>query len=255
MQIDWWTLGLQAVNVVVLIWILSRLLFRPVATMIEQRRAAAIKLIGEARTAHERAAAELQKVVQQTASLDLVRSEALKKIASEADTEKQAILAAARAEADRLRAAAESDIARANQNATEAHAARASQLAIDIAAKLFARLPDVARIAGFIDGLAEGVADLPTTIRAEIGSTPMRLKAPRPLTDDETQTCRQRLSQALGGRPIEIAVEVDPTLVAGLEIDMPHAVVRNSFRADLDRVAAALTQSALTQARRRAPQP
>ncbi|MBN8902597.1 MAG: F0F1 ATP synthase subunit alpha, partial [Rhodospirillales bacterium] len=88
MQIDWWTLGLQAVNVLILIWILSRFLFRPVAAMIEQRRAAAAKLIDEARTAHEQAAAELQKAVQQTAGLELARSEALKKIASEADAEK-----------------------------------------------------------------------------------------------------------------------------------------------------------------------
>ncbi|HWB49674.1 MAG TPA: F0F1 ATP synthase subunit delta [Stellaceae bacterium] len=255
MQIDWWTLGLQAVNVLILIWILSRFLFRPVAAMIEQRRAAAAKLIDEARTAHEQAAAELQKAVQQTAGLDLARSEALKKIAGEADAEKQAILAAARAEADRLRAAADSDIARASQNATEAHAARASQLAVDIATKLFARLPDAARIAGFIDGLAEGIAALPAPIRADIGSTPIRLKAARMLTADETQACRQRLSQALGGRPIDIEVEVDPALLAGLEIDMPHAVVRNSFRADLDHVAAALTQSAPTQPGRQGPRP
>ena len=41
MTIDWWTLGIQTVNVIILIWLLGRFFWRPVAAMIEQRRAAA----------------------------------------------------------------------------------------------------------------------------------------------------------------------------------------------------------------------
>jgi F-type H+-transporting ATPase subunit b len=47
MRIDWWTLALQTFNVLVLVWILSRFLFRPVASMIEQRQAAAAKLLAD----------------------------------------------------------------------------------------------------------------------------------------------------------------------------------------------------------------
>ena len=39
MTIDWWTLGIQTVNVVILVWLLGRFFWRPVAAMIEQRRA------------------------------------------------------------------------------------------------------------------------------------------------------------------------------------------------------------------------
>ncbi len=41
MRIDWWTLALQTVNVLILIWILSRFLFHPVVAIIDERRAAA----------------------------------------------------------------------------------------------------------------------------------------------------------------------------------------------------------------------
>jgi F-type H+-transporting ATPase subunit b len=41
MKIDWWTLGLQTINILVLVWILSRFLFRPVSDMIAARQAAA----------------------------------------------------------------------------------------------------------------------------------------------------------------------------------------------------------------------
>ena len=38
------------------------------------------------------------------------------------------------------------------------------------------------------------------------------------------------------GRPLNFVIAVDPDLVAGLELETPHAVVRNSFRADLSRI-------------------
>jgi F-type H+-transporting ATPase subunit b len=249
MRIDWWTLGLQAANVLVLVWILRRFLFRPVAAMIEERRGAAARLLDEARAARDAALAEQRKAEQAAASLALERGEAMKRAVAEAGDEKQAILAAARREADRMRTVAEAGIAHAREDAAAAHAERASRLAVDIAAKLLSRLPDDGRIAGFVDGLVEGLLTLPATVRAGMGTdgAPIRLRAARALTAGEAQACRARLAQAFG-RPVEVAVTVDPVLIAGLEIDMPHAVVRNSFRADLDRIAAALARD-----ERRAP--
>ncbi|MFG1201434.1 F0F1 ATP synthase subunit delta [Xanthobacter aminoxidans] len=243
MRIDWWTLGLQTINVLVLVFILSRFLFRPVAAMIEERRAAAAKLLDDARAARAAVEAERQGVAKQTADLAQSRGEAMKAAAEQAEAEKRTILAAARAEADRLRAAAAADIARDRREAAAAASDEASRLALDIAARLLSRLPEEARVTGFVEGLAKGAADLPESVRATMGvnGTPIRLKVPRALSADEAQACRERLSQALG-RAVKITPIVDPELVAGLEIDMPHAAVRNSFRADLDRIAAALTQ-------------
>jgi F-type H+-transporting ATPase subunit b len=245
MRIDWWTLGLQAVNVLVLIWLLSRFLFRPVMAMIEARRAAIAKELDDARAAQAEAEAQKEHAKQEAADLAAARNSTLEKAAADGETEKTAILAAAREAADRLRATAEAGIVHSRQAEAAAAGDRASHLAIDIAEKLLARLPDEARISGFVAGLVEGVSALPEAIRQEIVSSgaPIRLHAPRALTASETEACRDQLEQALG-RPVEIAVAVDPRLIAGLEIDMPHAVVRNSFRADLDRIAATLTQPA-----------
>ena len=243
MRIDWWTLGLQAVNVLVLVWILARYLFRPVAAIVAARQAEATKLLDDARTARADAVTEREKVADETAHTAGARAEALKAAALEAETEKIAILAAARAEADRLRAAALVELERTRQSDAAVADDRAGQLAVDIAAKLLARLPDEARVAGFIDGLASGIAALPEATKAGIGAdrAPVHIKAARALTEDETRTCRATLTRVLG-RPVEIAAEADPRLIAGLEMDTPHAVVRNSFRADLDRIAAALKQ-------------
>jgi F-type H+-transporting ATPase subunit b len=129
------------------------------------------------------------------------------------------------------------------QGEAAVYADHASHLAVDIATKLFDRLPDEARIAGFIDGLAEAVTALPPQTRVDLGAdgAPLRIKAARTLSDAETAACQEKLAGALG-RPVEIAVAVVPELIAGLEIDTPHAQIRNSFRADLDRIALELTR-------------
>lgn len=243
MQIDWWTLGLQTINVLVLVWILSRFLFRPVASMIEERRAATQKLLDEAEAARADAQAEKEKAAQEASSLAAERGRLLKKAADEAEAQKSTLLDAARAEADKLRAEARADIARMRKREETAAGDRAGRLAVDIARKLFTRLPDEARISGFVEGIGEGVAALPEATRSGLGAdgAPLRLKAARELTRSELEACRAAVAGALG-REVELSVEVDPELIAGLELDAPHAEVRNSFRADLDRIAAELTR-------------
>jgi F-type H+-transporting ATPase subunit b len=44
------------------------------------------------------------------------------------------------------------------------------------------------------------------------------------------------------GRPVNFTVRVDPELIAGLELETPHVVVRNSFREDLKRIVEELTR-------------
>ncbi len=241
MHIDWWTLGLQTVNILVLVWILSRFLFRPVSAMIAARQKAAAQALTEARAAKDEATAEVAKAKEETAWFAASRTDLMKKAVAEAGKEKDFLLAAARKEAEALRAAAKAEIEQARQGEEIAEADRASRLAVDIAARLFEKLPPESRVMAFIDGLAEGVSALPEATRAGIGAdgAPVRLKAVRALTDAETEACRAKLAEVLG-RPVEIAVEADPNLIAGLEIDAPHAEVRNSFRADLDRIAAEL---------------
>jgi F-type H+-transporting ATPase subunit b len=56
MRLDWWTLALQAVNALVLIWILARFFFRPVVNIIAKRQEEANKLLADAAAARRQAA-------------------------------------------------------------------------------------------------------------------------------------------------------------------------------------------------------
>ena len=237
MRIDWWTLGLQAVNVFVLIWLLARFLFRPVVDIIAARQKAAERLLADAKAAKAEAESERDKAVAETALLAEHRSEALKAAEAEAATEKAALLAAVLIEGDRLRAAAKAEIAAARHTEVLAAEDRAGRLAVDIAAKLLDRLPREARVAAFIDGIAAGLAKLPEGTRASLGAdgASIRLTAARAVTPEELEACRKALARVLG-HPVAVEVEVEPALIAGIELESPHAVVRNSFRADLVRL-------------------
>jgi len=243
MRIDWWTLALQAVNVLILFWMLSRFLFAPVSAMIAARQAAATRLLDEARSARQAADAERQKASAEAASLSETRSQLLTSAHEEAQAEKAALLAEAKTDAAELLAGARIEIERTRRRGAAEAADRASRLAVDIAAKVLARLPEDVRVAGFVDGIAAGVAGLPEAIRAELGAdgAPLHLKTARPLTEAEAAACRAALARAVG-RPVEFVVEPDPGLIAGIEIEARHALVRNSLRADLDRVTSELTR-------------
>ncbi|MCR8549920.1 F0F1 ATP synthase subunit delta [Salipiger sp. P9] len=238
MTIDWWTLGLQTVNAVVLVWILARFLFRPVSRILAERQAAAHAALDEAEAAREEARAARDTAQRETAAIAAERAARIARAQDEAAQEKRRLLDEARAAAEKARAEGMDDLARLRATQERDLSVEAGALATDIAAKLLARLPDEARIAGFIDGLAEAVAKLPETTRAGIaGGGPVTLRSARALSAEEQAQIAQRLGAVLGTPPA-LSVETDATLLAGLELETPHAIVRNHFRADLDRIRA-----------------
>ncbi|CAJ3849376.1 ATP synthase F0 subunit B [Burkholderia pseudomallei] len=241
MRIDWSTLALQTVNIVVLVWLLSRFLFRPVSDIIAKRQAAARKLIDDASRERDAAHAERERARAERASLAAARDDALKDALAQAAAERERLIAAARADAQALRDAARAQADADAVQRAKALDARATRLAIDIAAKLLARLPDSARVAGFVDGVAASLARLPADVRASLADedAQVRLVAPRALTAQEAAACRAAFAASVG-RPLEPDVRVDPALIAGLELESKYANVRNSLRQDLATIEAAL---------------
>ncbi|MBV8106854.1 MAG: F0F1 ATP synthase subunit delta [Hyphomicrobiales bacterium] len=237
MHIDWWTLGLQTVNALVLIWLLGRFLFQPVADAIAGRQKEAAQMLADAKAAKAAAEGERTKAEAEAARLADHRAEAFKAVEAEAAAAKSALLAKAQAEADKLVASAKVQIE--NDRRAEAHAAdaRSAELAVDIAAKLLNRLPPDARISGFMDGIAAGVRKLPEETRAALGAegNPIRLTAASTVSPAEEGAFRESLSKVLG-HAVAVDISVDPTLIAGIELAAPEAAVRNSFRADLARL-------------------
>lgn len=242
MTIDWWTLGIQTVNVVILVWLLGRFFWRPLAAMIEQRRATVQQIMAEAETKRAAAATALAEIEQTRAGFAAERETILAEAHESAALTLKAGLAQAEKEAEAVKAAALAAIEKQKQVAEKAWAERASQLAIAIAERLAARLEGPAVRAAFQDWLLKEITALPAAARQAVAAPDVTLQATSAtaLEPAEQDRCRELIEAAFGAHPA-IVFKVDGALIAGLELQGPHLLVSNSWRADLNRILADLS--------------
>ena len=98
MQIDWWTLGLQTVNFLIVIWLLSRFLYRPIRRIIEEREAADKAASDAAKDKLEEAQAVRRTYEDKTAQLAAERQEREADFHKSLEAERDKRLEAARKE-------------------------------------------------------------------------------------------------------------------------------------------------------------
>ena len=177
MTIDWWTLGIQTVNVVILVWLLGRFFWRPVAAMIEQRRATAQRLLAEAEGKRSEATAALAEIERTRAGFAQEREAILAEAHEAAERARAARLEVVAKEAASLEAAAKAAIEKEKAEVDKAWAERASRLAVEIAARLVARLDGLAVRAAFLDLLLAEIRALPDPVRQAVAANGVTLEA------------------------------------------------------------------------------
>ncbi len=242
MTIDWWTLGIQTVNVVILIWLLERFFWRPVAAMIEQRRATAQRILDEAEGKRSQAIAALAEIEQTRAGFAREREVILAAAHEAAELARTARLDEAAKEAAAIIVEAKTAMEKEKALSDKTWSERASHLAVEIAERLAARLDGPAVRASFLSWLLKEIRDLPDPVRQAVATDGVALEAisATPLAPADEERYRERISDAFGVHPL-IVFKADPALIAGLELHGPHLAVRNSWRADLTQILADLT--------------
>ncbi len=241
MRIDLWTLALQTVNVLVLVWLLARFLFRPVAAVIAARREAADKLLADAETQRQKTADEAASLAHERDGLAAQGQRVLAEARAGAEAERTTLLQHATEAAARLLADAQGAIAHDQHSMREALECEAADLALTIATRLLQRVPPRELNRAFVDTLAETLATHPA--RSALASADFELRSAVPLDDAAQADTRAILTRALGAPP-RITFRTDPTLLAGIELAAPSVLIRNSWRADLDRITQSLHEAA-----------
>ena len=232
MTFDWWTFGLQAVNVAVLVWLLRRFFWRPVAGIIAQRREATQSLLAEVAKARQGIAAE--------------RDAILTAARAEAEAAKAALIQEGKDTVRTLREAARLAIAAETAQARIDNRRAATALALGIAQRLAARLTGAAVQAAFLDWLTEAIRALPDQERQALQGADLVLVSAR-TADARTQAQITRtLAATLGDMP-SLTFDTDPSLIEGFELRSPHFSLRNSWQADLEQIAAEIQADATTE--------
>jgi F-type H+-transporting ATPase subunit b len=245
MTINWWTLGLQAVNVLILVWLLSRLFWRPVAAAIERRQQSTEAMLDEAKAAQAKADAALSEVNETRAGLAEERRTLLAEAQTKADAAAKATLSEAREKAEAMLAAAQTKIDRDTSAARKDNAARAVTLAAEIAAKLLAPINNAAIQAAWLEMLVKAIAEMPDFERAALIDSAAQLEivtAAAQSAEDKAEI-KKAIVAALGGEP-KLEFVTDPDLLAGLELRSAHFVLHNSWRAELKAILKEMTDAA-----------
>ena len=241
MQFDWWTFAFQVINVLVLMWLLSRFMFRPIARIIAERQAETGKALAEAEAAKAQAAeaAAVARAEEQKNAAE--RLKIIEVARAEAEAQRKDIVEQSRKEAAAIIARAEVDAKRKHRTDRQERIREAANLAVHIAERLMANLPRDARVIGYPERLQQALGELDPEQRDALASEPsaLRIVAPRQLSETELAETRQAIREALDIDP-PAAVEVDAALIAGLELQGRHGVIHNSLSHDLNRIAEAM---------------
>jgi len=237
MTLDWWGLGLQAINVLILVWLLSRVFWRPVAEAITRRQDAARAMLEEGKTTQAKADAALAEVVENRAGIAAECDAILVEAKAAADKVAKTMLKDAQTKADTLIAAARTEIDRDKNTARKQNAARAAELSVEIAARLLGRFNTPAVQAAFLAQLVEAIAGMSASDRSALTTSEADIEIISATAPEgaERAEIEQAVKDAFGGAP-SLRLVKDPSLIAGLELRSGHFVLHNSWRADLETI-------------------
>jgi F-type H+-transporting ATPase subunit b len=243
MQFDWWTFGLQTINFLVVVWLLSRLLFRPIRRVIEEREAADRKSAEESRQKTEDALAAKQEYEQKAAELEKKQQASEAAFRKSLEEERAKTLEKARNEAARVLEEARVRAEQEEKQALESLKGQLVALAGDLARKALAgdkptNSEDMQRVCNYLDRLPAAelnslIADLREPNAALIVFTPSAL--PENLKTEWSAALKHRL-----GKEAKIAFKAEPDILGGVELRFPHAAVNFSVAERLSRAAAAM---------------
>ncbi len=104
MLINWFTVLAQAINFLILVWLLKRFLYKPILNAIDEREKGIATQLAEAEAKVSEAQKERDDFQHKNEAFDRERAALLKKATDEAIAERQRLLGEARKDADALRA-------------------------------------------------------------------------------------------------------------------------------------------------------
>jgi len=231
MQIDWWTLALQGVNFLLLVWLLWRFLYRPVKQVIEKRKELAEQAFAEADRQKKEADEARQRFETDRAALGQERQDLLKKAHDDLDAERRKVLDEAEKQADRLLVEARESIARERDAALKDIREQVAALAHDMAAGLLGKLGSANVSAPFLEEIAGHLEALPAEERARLrkdlaAQNPVaKIVTAAALSKDEQGRWIERISAAIG-QDVRADFATDPAILGGAELHFAHAVLR-----------------------------
>jgi F-type H+-transporting ATPase subunit b len=223
MLIDWFTVGAQLLNFLVLVWLLKRLLYKPILDAIDAREKRVATELADADAKKTEAQQERDEFRQKNHELDEQRAALLRKATDEASAERRRLLDQARAAAAALSAKRMETLRAEAHSLSQAVSRRTQQEVFAIARKA---LRDLAAT-----GLEERLGEVFTRRLREMNpgekadfaealksaTEPALLRSAFDLPEAQQATIQNAVNEAFAA-DIPIRFETTPDLVSGIEL-------------------------------------
>ena len=223
MLIDWFTVGAQALNFIILVWLLKRFLYKPILNAVDAREKRIAAQLADADAKKAEAQKERDEFQHKNQEFDQQRAALLSKATDEANAERQRLLEDARKAADALSAKRQEALRRDADNLNQAIRRRTQQEVFAIARKalmdlattsLEERIGEVfTRRLRAINGKAkEGLAEVLKT-----ASEPALVRTAFDLPAAQRAAIQNALNETFSAE-VHVRFETAPDLVSGVEL-------------------------------------
>ncbi|MEO8452151.1 MAG: F0F1 ATP synthase subunit delta [Gemmatimonadota bacterium] len=223
MLIDWFTIGAQALNFLILVWLMKRFLYKPILGAIDAREKAVAKELADADAKKVEARKEHDDFQHKNEEFDQQRAALLSKATDEANAERQRLLDEARKAADAMSAKRQAALVTDAENLDQAVTRRTQQEVFAIARKALADLATTSleermtaaftRRLGDMDGAAK--ASLGAALRA--GGQPSLVRSAFDLPPDQRAVIQNAINEAFSA-DVRLRFETAPELISGIEL-------------------------------------
>lgn len=223
MLIDWFTVGAQALNFLILVWLMKRFLYQPILRAIDAREQRIAAELADADAKKAEAQKERDEFQRKNAEFDQQRAALLSQATDEAKAERQRLLDEARAAADALSAQRQETLRSDAHNLNQAISRRtqrevfaiARQALTDLATtSLEERLGEVfTRRLRALDGRAKEV--LREALKT--ASDPALLRSAFELPIEQRAVIQNALNETFSAE-VRLRFETAPDLVSGIEL-------------------------------------
>ncbi len=232
------TLIFQTINFLILAFLLTKFLFRPVMRLLDERAKRVTQALDEAQMREEEAKRIKEEYLKKLEEAKR-EAQALREAAKEeVERTKQEIIEQARAEVQAMRARAEEEIERERMEAIRRHREEIATLVTSLSARMLTEIGN-GRLQGvffdaFLDRLAkmEGRSPKYRSAVKEMEVVPVEVTSANSLSEADLAKLKKALSSFLD-KEVSLELRVDPSLIGGAIVRFGDHLIDGSLRGQL----------------------
>ena len=223
MLIDWFTVGAQALNFLILVWLMKHFLYQPILHAIDEREKKIAAELADAAAKKAEAQKDRDEFQHKNEEFDQQRAALLDKATDEAKGEGRRLLAEARKTADALSAKRQETLKNDAHNLNQAISRRTQQEVFSITRKALADLATVSLEERMGEVFTRRLREMESKAKETLGSAlksaqePALVRSAFDLPAEQRAAIQNALNETFSA-DIHLRFETAPDLVSGIEL-------------------------------------